>query len=43
MTIRSATLYLAGIVLCTGLALGAQAGTPEEDATLGLIREALAA
>lgn len=39
MTIRSATLYLAGVVLCTGLALGAQAGTPEEDATLGLIRE----
>ena len=39
MTIRSATLYLAGVVLCTGLAVGAQAGTPEEDATLGLIRE----
>ncbi|ACR01320.1 hypothetical protein [Thauera aminoaromatica] len=39
MTIRSATRYLAGVVLCAGLALGAHAGTPEEDATLGLIRE----
>lgn len=39
MTIRSASRYLAGVVLCVGLSVGAQAGTPEEDATLGLIRE----
>lgn len=39
MTIRSASRYLAGVVLCVGLSFGAQAGTPEEDATLGLIRE----
>jgi len=39
MTIGSATRYLACVTLCAGLALGAQAGTPEEDATLGLIRE----
>jgi hypothetical protein len=37
MTIGSAARYLACVVLCAGLALGAQAGTPEEDATLGLI------
>ncbi len=39
MTIGSAVRYLACVVLCAGLALGAQAGTPEEDATLGLIRD----
>lgn len=37
--IQSAIRYLAGAVLCAGLAFGAHAGTPEEDATLGLIRE----
>lgn len=39
MTIQSAIRYLAGAVLCAGLAFGAQAGTPDEDATLSLIRE----
>lgn len=39
MTFRSAFRYLAGLVLCAALAFGAQARTPDEDATLGLIRE----
>lgn len=39
MMIQSAIRYLAGAVLCAGLAFGAQAGTPEEELTLGLIRE----
>jgi len=30
---------VAAIVLCAGLALGAHAATPEEDAAIGLIRE----